>query len=50
MHHTGDARFAIAEHEYVTYILGQFPVVATYLGGAAFDPSLVAVEGTLRDY
>jgi uncharacterized protein (DUF885 family) len=50
MHHTGDARFATVEHEYVTYVLGQFPVVATYLGGAAFDPSLAAVDGTLRDY
>ena len=50
MHHTGDERFAGVEHEYVTYVLGQFPVVATYLGGAAFDPSLAAVDGTLRDY
>ena len=50
VHHAGDARFATAEHEYVTYILAQFPVVATYLGGAAFDPRLVAVDGTLRDY
>ena len=50
MHHTGDARFAAVEHEYVTYVLGQFPVVATYLGGAAFDPRLVEVDGTLRDY
>ncbi len=50
MHHTGDARFATVEHAYVTYVLGQFPVVATYLGGAAFDPSLAAVDGTLRDY
>ncbi len=50
MHHTGDARFATVEHEYVTYVLGQFPVVATYLGGAAFDPSLAGVDATLRDY
>ncbi|MBS0578968.1 MAG: DUF885 domain-containing protein [Proteobacteria bacterium] len=48
--HTGDARFATVEHQYVTYVLAQFPVVATYLGGSAFDPSLAAVDGTLRDY
>ena len=48
--HTGDARFAAVEHQYVTYVLAQFPVVATYLGGAAFDPSLAGVDGTLRDY
>ncbi len=47
---TADARFAAVEHEYVTYVLRQFPVVATYLGGAAFDASLVHVDGTLRDY
>ena len=44
--HTGDEHFAVVEHEYVTYLLGQFPVVATYLGGAAFDPQLAAVDGT----
>jgi uncharacterized protein (DUF885 family) len=48
--HGGDARFAPLEHRYVTYILAQFPVVATYLGGAAFDPTLAAVDGRLRDY
>jgi uncharacterized protein (DUF885 family) len=48
--HSGDQQFAVLEHEYVTYILGQFPVVATYLGGAAFDPSLAAIDGKLRDY
>ena len=48
--HSGDARFATLEHEYVTYVLAQFPVVATYLGGAAFDPTLAAVDGKLRDY
>ena len=50
VHHSGDQKFAVLEHEYVTYILGQFPVVATYLGGAAFDPSLAAIDGKLRDY
>jgi uncharacterized protein (DUF885 family) len=47
---TADARFAVLEHQYVTYLLWQFPVVATYLGGSAFDPTLAAVDGTLRDY
>ena len=32
--HSADEKFASVEHEYVTYVLGQFPVVATYL--AAF--------------
>ncbi len=32
------------------YILHRFPVVATYLGGDAFDPHLAKVDGTLRDY
>ncbi|HEY8052225.1 MAG TPA: DUF885 domain-containing protein [Steroidobacteraceae bacterium] len=48
--HRADARFAVVEHEYVTYILRRFPVVATYLGGDAFDPQLASVDGTLRDY
>src|SRR5579863_7153756 len=47
---TADARFAVLEHQYVTYLLWQFPVVATYLGGSAFDPALARVDGTLRDY
>ncbi len=29
--------------------MGQFPVVATYLGGAAFDPQLAGIDGKLRD-
>jgi uncharacterized protein (DUF885 family) len=48
--HGADAKFATVEHEYVTYVLAQFPVVATYLGGAAFDPSLAGIDGRLRDY
>jgi uncharacterized protein (DUF885 family) len=48
--HPADARFAVLEREYVLYVLQQFPVVATYLGGAAFDPQLARVDGTLRDY
>ncbi len=45
-----DARFAEVEHDYAVYFLGRFPVVATYLGGAALDPQLAAVDGRLRDY
>ena len=48
--HTSDARFAPVEHDYVTYVLEQFPVVATYLGGAAFDGRLAQIDGRLRDY
>jgi uncharacterized protein (DUF885 family) len=48
--HAADARFAVVEHEYVTWFLHQFPVVATYLGGSAFDAQLANVDGTLRDY
>lgn len=45
-----DVRFATLEHAYVTYSMSHFPVVATYLGGSAFDPSLGQVDGTLRNY
>jgi uncharacterized protein (DUF885 family) len=45
-----DARFATLEHAYVVYSMSRFPVMATYLGGSAFDPSLAGVDGTLRDY
>ena len=45
-----DQRFAAAEHDYVVFVLRQSPVVATYLGGAAFDPQLAAIDGKLRDY
>jgi len=48
--HTADGRFVAVEHEYVAYILQQFPVVATYLGGVAFDPRLADIDGKLRDY
>ncbi len=50
MRHAGDESFAALEHEYVSYLLRQFPVVATYLGGAAFDPELADIDGALRDY
>jgi uncharacterized protein (DUF885 family) len=42
--------FATLEHEYVVYVLGRFPVVATYLGGTAFDAQLRDIDGKLRDY
>jgi len=45
-----DARFAALEHDYVVYFMSRYPVVATYLGGSAFDPALLGVDGTLRDY
>src|SRR5580658_1182060 len=45
-----DARFAVLEHAYVVYSMRRFPVMATYLGGSAYDPSLAEVDGTLRDY
>ncbi len=44
-----NTQFAAAEHEYAVYIMGQFPVVATYLGGSAFDPQLAGIDGRLRD-
>jgi uncharacterized protein (DUF885 family) len=50
MRPSADARFAAVEHEYVVYVLDRFPVVATYLGGAAFDPQLGGIDGRLRDY
>jgi uncharacterized protein (DUF885 family) len=31
-------------------MLSRFPVVATYLGGAAFDPELADIDGKLRDH
>ncbi len=49
-HHDADQRFSAVEHDYVRFVLAQFPVVATYLGGAAFDPQLAEVDGRLRDY
>ncbi len=45
-----DARFAALEHAYVAYSMRRFPVMATYLGGSAYDASLTDVDGTLRDY
>jgi uncharacterized protein (DUF885 family) len=44
-----NARFASTEHEFVVYVMRQFPVVGTYLGGSAFDPQLAEIDGTLRN-
>ena len=44
-----DARFATLEHAYVVYSMSRYPVMATSLGGAAFDPSLADSDGRLRD-
>ena len=44
-----DARFATLEHSYVVYCMTRFPVMATYLGGSAFDPALAHIDGALRD-
>src|SRR5690348_3988495 len=45
-----DRRFADLEHRYVVFFLGHYPLVATYLGGAAFDLKLADVDAKLRDY
>lgn len=45
-----DQRFAVAEHDYVVFVLRHSPVMATYLGAAAFDPQLAGIDGKLRDY
>lgn len=47
---SADEEFAKLEREYATYFFSRFPVVATYLGGAAFDESLKSVDGALRDH
>jgi uncharacterized protein (DUF885 family) len=42
--------FVRIERRYVAEFLRRNPVVATYLGGAGFDPSLSGVDGRLRDW
>jgi uncharacterized protein (DUF885 family) len=42
--------FRTLEHQYAVYVMSRFPVVATYLGGSAFDPALATIDGKLRDY
>ena len=45
-----EEQFASLEHDYAVYMMSRFPVVATYLGGSAFDPALSHIDGKLRDY
>src|SRR5690242_19729812 len=45
-----EEQFASLEHDYAVYMMSRFPVVATYLGGSAFDPALAHIDGKLRDY
>ena len=45
-----ETSFGKLEHEYVVYFMSRFPVVATYLGGSAFDPALADIDGKLRDH
>jgi uncharacterized protein (DUF885 family) len=47
---SADDRFTTLEHDYAVYMMSRFPVVATYLGGSAFDPALAHIDGKLRDY
>ena len=44
-----ELQFGSLEHRYVVFVLSRFPVVATYLGGSAFDPALADIDGKLRD-
>jgi uncharacterized protein (DUF885 family) len=45
-----ESSFGKLEHDYVVYFMSRFPVVATYLGGSAFDPALADIDGRLRDH
>src|SRR4051812_23545768 len=45
-----DERYGALERDYVIFVLKQYPVIATYLGGSAFDASLAQIDGRLRDY
>ena len=45
-----EAQFGTLEHDYAVFMMSRFPVVATYLGGSAFDPALAHIDGKLRDY
>ena len=47
---SADEQFSQLEREYAVYFMSRFPVVATYLGGSAFDSSLAGIDGKLRDY
>jgi uncharacterized protein (DUF885 family) len=45
-----DASFQSLHDRYVIGFLDRNPVVSTYLGGAALDPSLADTDGRLRDH
>jgi len=45
-----DRRYEELERKYVLEFLRRYPVVSTYLGGAGFDHSLAASDGSLRDW
>jgi len=47
---TPDGAFDSLAHEYSVYLMSRFPVVATALGGSAFDAALAHIDGRLRDY
>src|SRR5262245_39932413 len=47
---SGDGALATGLHDYVIEFLRRNPTTSTYLGGAGFDASLRAVDGTLRDH
>jgi hypothetical protein len=40
-------RVSTLENEYAMYFKGRFPLVATYLGGSAFDPALAGIDAEL---
>jgi uncharacterized protein (DUF885 family) len=46
----GDKDFRAIRDAYVIEFLKHYPVVNTYLGGGGLDPSLVEIDGRLRDY
>lgn len=43
-----EQQFTALERRYVIFVLGRFPVVATYLGGSEFDAALAAGASTGR--
>lgn len=45
-----DAALAALRQEYFLATLRRYPVICTYLGGEAYDPSLAEVGGTLRSW
>jgi uncharacterized protein (DUF885 family) len=46
----GDAELARLERAYVVYSMSRFPVMATYLGGSSFDPTLAGIDAKLRNH